>query len=259
MAQRAGPLKQMGLARRFKKEAETAIQLDPRQIDARFALMLFHLKAPGIVGGDKKKASVMADEIVALDPVEGNIAKARLTLERHDTTGAEAFYRKAVEANPASYQAHVALANYCALEAVHKWDVAEKHAVEARKIDPRRAGSYTLLASVYANQDRLSDLDAVLAEADTHAPDNRTPHYQAGRILLVRGKELDRAERCFRRYLEAEPEGNSPRHAHARWRLAQVLEKRGHKPEAIAELETALRLMPELQEAKKDLKRLKRT
>jgi hypothetical protein len=38
--------------------------------------------------------------------------------------------------------------------------------------------------------------------------------------------------------------------------LGLVLEKKGRKPEAIAEVETALRLKPDLEEAKKDLKRL---
>ena len=48
MAQHAGPLKQFGLARRFRKEAETAITLDPRRFDAQDGLMMFFLKVPGV-------------------------------------------------------------------------------------------------------------------------------------------------------------------------------------------------------------------
>jgi hypothetical protein len=52
----------------------------------------------------------------------------------------------------------------------------------------------------------------------------------------------------------------APTHAHARWRLGLVLEKLGRKPEALAEVQRALELKPDLgDEAKKDLKRLKRT
>jgi hypothetical protein len=40
-AQRAGVLSRLGLARRFKREAETAVALDPKHVDARIALMEF--------------------------------------------------------------------------------------------------------------------------------------------------------------------------------------------------------------------------
>jgi hypothetical protein len=48
-----------------------------------------------------------------------------------------------------------------------------------------------------------------------------------------------------------------PSLAFAHWRLATTLERQNKKPEAIAELETAVRLHPDLEGAKKDLKRLK--
>ncbi|RPJ55307.1 MAG: tetratricopeptide repeat protein [Acidobacteria bacterium] len=43
----------------------------------------------------------------------------------------------------------------------------------------------------------------------------------------------------------------------AHWRLALTLEKLNRKPEAIHELQSALRLAPDFEEAKRDLKRLK--
>jgi hypothetical protein len=43
----------------------------------------------------------------------------------------------------------------------------------------------------------------------------------------------------------------------ARWRLAQVLEKLGRKPEAVAQLEIAVRADPDFDKAKDELKRLK--
>ena len=46
-----------------------------------------------------------------------------------------------------------------------------------------------------------------------------------------------------------------PRLSRAHWRLAQALEKQGRKPEAVAELEAALRLEHGLEGAEKDLKR----
>ena len=74
---------------------------------------------------------------------------------------------------------------------------------------------------------------------------------------LARGGDLARAEGWLRQYLELEPEPGSPSHAHAHWRLAQVFEKQERKSDAVAALEAALRLNPDLEEAKKDLKRLR--
>ena len=114
MAQKAGPLKGLGLARRFRREAETAVRIDPRSVDARFDLMMFCLKAPGIAGGDKKRARALADTILLLDPVRGQIAQGRLALEQKDSVRAGEFYRKAVEADPKSREAQMAAAAYYA-------------------------------------------------------------------------------------------------------------------------------------------------
>src|SRR5262249_54500279 len=74
---------------------------------------------------------------------------------------------------------------------------------------------------------------------------------------LTKDKDLPRAERYFRKYLSQEPEGQTPSLAAAHWRLGLVLEKQGRKPEAITEMETALRLQPSFAPAKKDLQRLR--
>jgi hypothetical protein len=55
-----------------------------------------------------------------------------------------------------------------------------------------------------------------------------------------------------------EPEAGEPPLAAAHWRLGQVLEKEGKKTDAIVEMEEAVRLQPDLKEAKEDLKRLKK-
>jgi tetratricopeptide (TPR) repeat protein len=89
-------------------------------------------------------------------------------------------------------------------------------------------------------------------------PDDLGPFYQAGRVLLTTaGGDLSRADRYLRKYLTIEPEPGQPGPAAAHWRLGQVLEKQGRKAEAIAELEQAVRMNPDFENAKKDLKRLK--
>ena len=77
-------------------------------------------------------------------------------------------------------------------------------------------------------------------------------------MLLTSGKDLPRAERYLRKYLTMEPEAGEPPLAAAHWQLGQVLEREGKKTDAIPEMEEAVRLQPDLKEAKEGLKRLKK-
>src|SRR5262249_13053319 len=101
-AENSGLFKQVLYGSRFKDEAETVLALDPKHVDARFALMLFYLKAPSAMGG-KKKALAFAEEIGKIDPFEGYMARARLAEEEHDTASIEGFYLKALSVAPQEY------------------------------------------------------------------------------------------------------------------------------------------------------------
>src|SRR5437899_3267765 len=63
MAQRAGMLQQFMLARRFRSEIDAVLRLDPRDTQALRDLLEFYLLAPGVVGGDAKKAAPVAERI----------------------------------------------------------------------------------------------------------------------------------------------------------------------------------------------------
>jgi tetratricopeptide (TPR) repeat protein len=254
-AQKASMFSGMRMAHTIKKEAELAVQMDPKFVDGYSLLIGFHLNAPGIAGGDKKKARELADKLLTFDQVQGNLAYARIAAADNQKDQLESFYLKAVQANPKDYEAQVTLGNYYANQ--KKYELTEKSAREALKLQPTHYGGYTLLAFLYATQERWSDLDTILAEAEKNVPDDLSPTFQAGRTLLIDGKDLPRAERYFRKYLTREPEGSRATLAHAHWRLGLVLEKQGRKPEAINEIQTAVNLKPDLEDAKKDLKRLK--
>jgi tetratricopeptide (TPR) repeat protein len=258
-AQRSGPLKSLGLAKRFRKEAAAAIALDPRHVEARLGLVEFYSVAPGIAGGDDKKARAMAEEVVAIDAARGWVAKGTLAIRDKNPAQAEEAYQQALRADPKSYRTRIALARFYGQEAQKKWALAEEHAKAALALDPTRIGAYVVLAGLDAHLRRWSDLDAILAEAERAVPDNYAPNYQAGRVLMEDNRELPRAERYFRKYLTQEPEIGAPTFAHAHWRLGLVLEKQGRKSEALAEVETAMRINPQLKDAVKDLKRLKRS
>jgi tetratricopeptide (TPR) repeat protein len=253
-AQRASVIHQLGLARKFKKEADATLALDPNHIRTLDMTMEFYLHAPGVIGGDKAKAHAVAEQLMKIDPVEGY--RAQMTLARFDKQEdrIEGLLRKSVEVSPASFEAHMDVGGWCANHA--KFDEAERHAREAIKIHPDRAAAYGLLAAVMVHQDKWPELDPLLAQAEKADPDNLLPYYRAANNCLARKVELPRAERYFRKYLTQEPEPTTPTHALVHWRLALVLEQQSRKPEAIAELQAALKLDPN-SPAKADLKHLK--
>ena len=253
-AQKASVIHQLGLARRFKKEAETALALDPNYVRALQNMIDFYMQAPGVVGGDKAKAHAIADRLRKIDPAEGY--RAQVTLARYDKQEdrIEELLRKAVEVRPASYDVRMALGDWCTNH--KKFDEAAGHASEAVRLHPDRAAPYGLLAVALVQQDKWTDLDAALVQSEKADPDNLIPYFRAANNCLARKVELPRAERYLRKYLRQEPEPRTPSLAGAHWRLGLVLEQQGRKPEAIAELQQAVRLDANSQ-ATADLKRLK--
>jgi tetratricopeptide (TPR) repeat protein len=259
LASSASVFKQIGLAKRYKREVDAALAIDPRHTEALTGLMEFYNRAPGIVGGDKKKALQIVDQLMAIDKVAGCAAKVRLLGQQSPPPigEIEQAWVQAVQADPNRYEPHVNLANIYAGGASPRWELAEKEALAARHIDPDRVTPYGLLASVYAVQEKWADVDAILADAEKRIPDNLSPYLRTAGTLSNAGKDLPRAERYARKYLSQEPEPNASSFAVAHWRLALVLEKQGRKADAIAELQTAARLDPKFEPAQKDLKRLK--
>lgn len=257
LTEHAGMFKAMSLANRFKEEAQKAVALDPNLVDAREALMEYYHEAPGIAGGDKKKAWATAEEIAGVDSVRGWLAKGELaSLEKNAAKGEE-FYKQALAAAPNDARVLRAAASFYASDVEKKYDVAEKYALAALKLDELRAGAFVALAMAYAGEERWPELDALMTRAEKSVPDDFGAYYQSGKTLLFSGKDLPRAERYFRKYLTMEPEGGEPNHAAAHWRLGLVLEKEGKRPEAIGEMDEALREQPDLKEAKDDLKRVR--
>jgi len=253
----AGIFKGLSLAHRSKSELQTALDLDPKNVEARWYLFVFDLQAPGIAGGDKKQARILAEELAKISAVEGYLAQGRIARVEKNVAAEEDAYGKAVAADPKSSKARISLARFYNAGSRKNLDEAEKQAREAVRIDPGRANGYQILAAVYAETERWKDLDAILADAEKNVPDNLNPAFQAGKTVLLVGKDYPRAERYFRQYLTQEPEGDTPKVAEAHFRLGQTLERQGHKAEAITELETSIRLDASLKDAKQELKKLK--
>jgi len=232
MAQHAGLFQQLGLARRFRKEIDTAVALDPRDLQALRDLMEFYLLAPGIAGGDSHKAETVAERIAGISPADGFLARSRLAGYRKRATDAEAFLRSAVEAQPAYYNARIQLAQFYLADGHLNLAAAEQNACEARKIDPGRVDAYSILASVYAARAQWNELESTLTSVLQEVPDDRTPYFRATERLLASGRDLPRAERYLRIYLDQPPEGNQPTAGDARSQLDVILQREGRAAES---------------------------
>jgi cytochrome c-type biogenesis protein CcmH/NrfG len=219
MAQHSNMLQQLLLARRFTKEIDRALQLDPRDIQALRDQLEYYLLAPGIVGGDKSRARAMATRIARIDPAEGLAAQARIASFDKDEAGSLDLLRKAVAANPAKYKIWIALAR--AGQTANHPDQAQAAAERAVQLDPSRADAYSILAGVLARQGQVAALDAILQQADHAVPDDLTPHYRAAEAFLANGHGAD-AVRQLDIYLSQEPEGGEPEAADARRLRASV-------------------------------------
>ena len=87
----------LGLVGNVEKAFLTAVQLDAKHVDARWALVEFYLQVPGILGGSEKKAQKYSDELLAISPVDGYLARGYIQEYFSRYLKAEIEYKKAFE------------------------------------------------------------------------------------------------------------------------------------------------------------------
>jgi tetratricopeptide (TPR) repeat protein len=258
----AGTFERMTLARRFRKEADLSVQLDPKSLDALEDSARYYWNAPGFVGGDRSRAQQLAERVASIDPARGAALKAGFLAEEKDkakrAATIEGLWRGVVAARPESADAHAGLSAAYFEEGPSKFPLADSEARRAIALTPSHIAAYRQLAVLYATTGRWEELDKLLKQARTAVPDNLSPDYHAARIIIASNAadQLARAEQYLRAYLAQPAEGEEPSHAAAHWRLGLVLEKEGRRSDAIQELQTAVHEDGSLEGAKQDLKRL---
>jgi tetratricopeptide (TPR) repeat protein len=105
-----GVLDKLGVARRLREELEAAVGLDPAHVGARIALIEFHRQAPPIAGGRPDEVRRHAEELLALEPVEGRLALARMLRKYGEPRAAERHVRQVLGVDPTHRDALLLLA-----------------------------------------------------------------------------------------------------------------------------------------------------
>lgn len=101
-ADHASFMNAFSLAKRTRAEFETAVHLDPRNIDALSDLGEFYKDAPGVVGGGLDKAGDIARQLDAVEPPRAHILRAEIAEKQKDFAAAEREFRAAASgAHPA--------------------------------------------------------------------------------------------------------------------------------------------------------------
>jgi tetratricopeptide (TPR) repeat protein len=213
----------ISLAKKTRKEFETAVALDESNFSARQVLIEFDCSAPGIVGGGEEKALPQIKQLAELDVAEGHYASGNCRRQKKDFAAADEEFTKALESHPKS------------LELIY--DI----------------GDYAVKRS---QPDRLM---AVAQMGERLAPNDPRGKFYRGAGLVLKKENPEEAERLLREYLNKAPVRSSyPRPATAHVWLGRLFENQGRAKDAENEFEAALRLDPKNKLAQESLKKLKK-
>ena len=215
LAAKASLFRQLGLARRAKKELDITLEMDPANIDALYGNMLFYYAAPSFVGGDKAKAEAAAESITKLHSARGYLAHAQLAKDRKDIAAEESYYRKSLEADPKFYEARATLA---ASLLERNSAAAEIEACQAVQEDPHRAAAWvTLVEAAIANQ-CWDEMFTRVEAAKAAIPESQEAGYAAGVALIRIGMHYRWAVQFLEHY-------DGPNNAEAKAKLAEAHQK----------------------------------
>jgi tetratricopeptide (TPR) repeat protein len=95
-ATQVNKFKALGMIDEVKDSFEKAIVLNPKHLEARWALIELYIQLPGIVGGSESKALKYSNELSRLSPVDGYLSKGHIEEYFKRYTLAEQEYKKAV-------------------------------------------------------------------------------------------------------------------------------------------------------------------
>ena len=213
----------MSLAKKTRKEFDTAIQLDGKNFSARQALIEFDCSAPGIVGGGEEKALPQIKLLAEMDAAEGHYAAGNCRRQKKDFAVADEEFTKALESQPKSVELIYDIGDYA-----------------VKRGQPER-----LLA--------IAETGERMAPADPRAK------FYHGVALVLKKEDFVEAERLLKEYARKAPTRSGyPRPAAVHAWLGRLYEEQDMREEAQKEFESALKLDPKNKMAQEALKRLKK-
>jgi tetratricopeptide (TPR) repeat protein len=213
----------LSLAHKTRHEFETAVQLDPSNVDAQRDLISFKASALPSLGGGEVQTLEQIRALSALDPVEGTLALADFYAGRKKFDQAGEEYQKVMKSASARIDAYLEVADY------------------------------------YADRGDSEHLQQAVEAAAKAAPSDHRLSYYRGVALVLEKKDPAAAENDLRNYVATVPDNSEvPAHASAYEWLGKLFESEGKSDSAAEQYQTALTLDPQNKAVREALKRLQK-
>lgn len=208
--QKSGIFAQLGSVGRIKGAIEKAVALDPRSLNARFALVSFHLQAPGIVGGSWDEAVRQAKAFESIDPNKARLLWSTVHFYKKE-------YDKCIDqflsaslpkdelARELYRSSFVAIAYRAASELLRKKDFERIIAVSQKLLTavPDLHYSYALTGQVLMEKGQYDEAITQFEKALSLSKRWVAGHYQLGIAYQARG-DKDKAIAAFEKFLSLE-------------------------------------------------------
>lgn len=198
----------------IKYHFEKAAELDPKHIEARWALVEFYIQLPSIIGGSEKKALGYAKELAKLSPVDGYLAKGYVAEYSDRSDDAERYYKKAIEIGGS-------VTTYDKLTTYYEKNNRPKEAIET--------------ANKSLQKHKRNQLN-----------------YQIGKISAQYNLDSAQGIQCLQTYIDNYSVKDGVPKDWAYFRLAQIYRNEGNKDKAMLWIEKALSDRSDFKEAKKE-------
>lgn len=220
-ADHASMLSAYPLARKTRKEFETAVELDPRNFDAAQDLIEFDCTAPGIVGGGEDKAQPLIQKLMSLDEAEGHFGAGVCRAIKKDLVVADAEYAKSLA------------------------------------IKPKTADRIYDIGDYFIQRGQGDALQAVSNVGEALAPDDPRGKFYRGAAGILLSQRLADAEKLLREYLQVAPlRSNYPSPSNTHYWIGRARAAQKDEAGARSEYQAALKLNPKNKKAQDALKQL---
>jgi tetratricopeptide (TPR) repeat protein len=202
-ADRVNFLSAASLAGKTRDEFQRAVQLNPKDVDARLDLAEFYLTAPGIVGGGEWKAREQARTIGTINPARAHWVYARIAEKKKDAKTAEIEYHQYIDLSNGDAEAWLNLALFL-----------------------RR-------------QKRLDEMEQAIVSLSQAPMPKRGVLFEGSEMLYRAGRSYAFATELVKRYLATGPVEEAPAFK-AHYLLGMLLEKQGDKAGAAQQYRASL-------------------
>jgi Tfp pilus assembly protein PilF len=166
------------------------------------------MRAPGVLGGGKKKARAAIARVLELDPARGHVLAGEFAGIEGDPARAEAEFRAAIDA------------------------------------DGRSAAGWNSLSAFLLSRRRTAEARRLWENAASRGAGPALAAWGLAGVALASGDGLPEAERSLASALAGAAWNGDPSAADGHERLAAVYAALGRKSDAAGELEAALRIEP---------------